>query len=84
MAILTETKARNINPGSNPVADGTVTGLRLLPSQSKGHGKWRLRFVSPTSGKRRDMGLGTYPQKSIAAVRREAAEARLLIFEGIV
>ena len=82
MAILTETKARNVKPGSKPVADGTVVGLRLLSSHSNGHGKWQFRFVSPETGKRRDMGLGTYPDKSIAAARRDATAARERLASG--
>lgn len=79
MAILTEIRARNLKPDDKPVADGTVTGLRLLPTQSKGRGKWQLRFVSPETGKRRDMGLGAYPETGIADARRAAAEARAVI-----
>jgi integrase len=59
--------------------DGTVTGLRLLPTHSKGCGKWQLRYVSPKTGKRRDMGLGAYPEVSIAAARAAANQARSLI-----
>ena len=61
------------------LSDGTVTGLRLLPGHSNGHGKWQLRFVSPTTGKRRDMGLGVYPETSIAEARSAAIAARALI-----
>ena len=70
MAILTEQKARNIKPTDRPIGDGTVSGLRLHPGKKKGHGKWLLRFVSPTKVKkkkttemaRREMGLGSYPE----------------------
>ena len=79
MAILTEIRARNLKPEDKPVADGTVTGLRLLPTQSKGRGKWQLRYVSPETGKRRDMGLGAYPETGIAAARKAAIEARSII-----
>jgi hypothetical protein len=53
MAILTNPKARNIKPGDKPIADGTVSGLRLHPGKIKGHGKWLMRFVSPETDKRR-------------------------------
>jgi len=46
------------------MADGTVSGLRLHPGKDKGHGKWEMRFSSPDTHKRRDMGLGTYPEVS--------------------
>ena len=77
--MLTETRARSLKPEGKPVPDGTVTGLRLLPTLSKGRGKWQLRYVSPETGKRRDMGLGAYPEIGIAAARTAAIEARSLI-----
>jgi hypothetical protein len=58
MAILSDTKARNIKPDDPQLADGGVTGLVLIPSRTKGRGKWVLRFVSPATGKRRNAGLG--------------------------
>ncbi len=81
--MLTETKARRIKPGDKPVADGTVTGLRLIPAATNGRGKWQLRFVSPETNRRRDMGLGVYPEVSIAAARDRALEARKLIASGL-
>ena len=43
-------KAKNINQSDRPVADGTVTGLRLLPGRGKGAASgncdlYRLRLV---------------------------------------
>lgn len=61
MAILTDTKARNIKPEDKPLAHGGVTGLTLHPSTAKGRGKWVFRYVSPLTKKRRNAGLGTYP-----------------------
>ena len=83
MANLTDLKAKNIKPGDKAVADGTVTGLRLEPGGTKGHGKWVLRFVSPETDKRRDMGLGSYPDVSIIDVRKLAGDARDLIRNDI-
>lgn len=80
--MLTDAKARRLKPGDKSVSDGTVPGLYLLAGSSPGRGKWILRFVSPETRKRRDMGLGTYPAVSIAAARREAAEARQAIASG--
>ena len=82
MAQITELKARNVKPGDKPVADGTVTGLWLKPGAAKGEGKWILRFVSPASAKRRDMGLGAYPDVSIGDARRSALAARELLRSG--
>ncbi|MBT3359744.1 MAG: tyrosine-type recombinase/integrase [Rhodospirillales bacterium] len=82
MAILSDLKARNIKPKDRPISDGTVLGLRLEPGKVNGRGKWTLRFVSPVSGKRRDMGLSTYPDVSITQARKLASTARDLIREG--
>lgn len=41
-----------------------------------------MRFVSPVSGKRRDMGLGRYPEVSISSVRTKASAAREMISAG--
>lgn len=83
MPILTDRAARNLLPTDKPIADGTVTGLYLHPSSAKGHGKWKLRFVSPETTKRRDMGLGSYPTVSIAEAREAAQEARKAISRRI-
>lgn len=81
--MLTETQARRIKPSDKPMADGTVMGLRLIPSAIKGRGKWQLRFVSPEVERRRDMGLGVYPDVAIASARERALDARKLIAAGI-
>jgi hypothetical protein len=67
--MLFDAKARQISPGSGALAAGGVAGLFLHPSASRGSGKWILRFVSPVTGKRRDLGLGAYPAVGIAAFR---------------
>lgn len=82
MRQLTELKARRIEAGDKPVADGIVAGLRLEPGTSKGRGKWILRFVSPVTGKRRDMGLGSYPEIGIGDARQFATAARRTIAGG--
>ena len=81
--MLVETKAKNIKPNDAPISDGTVIGLRLIPSNIKGHGKWKLRFTSPVTIKRRDMGLGSYPSVSIVQARDRGTKARILISSGI-
>lgn len=83
MPILTDRTAKNLNPTDKPLADGMVTGLYLHPSSQKGHGKWKLRYVSPETDKRRDMGLGAYPEVTIAEAREAAQEARKAIRAGV-
>jgi len=82
MAVLTDTKARSLKPDDKPIAHGGVTGLALHPSVTRGHGKWMLRYVSPTTGKRRKAGLGTYPEVSIAEAGKLAQALRDLIVAG--
>ncbi|MEO9384259.1 tyrosine-type recombinase/integrase [Chromobacterium phragmitis] len=83
MAILTDTKAKSLKENDKPIAHGAVVGLCLHPSSIKGHGKWVLRFVSPVTGKRRNAGLGTYPQVSIAEAGRVGASMRAQLQQGI-
>lgn len=82
MANITDTKARNIKPGDPAIPHGGITGLALHPSTIKGHGKWVLRFVSPTSGKRRNAGLGSYPEVGIAEAGKRASAMRIELAEG--
>lgn len=81
--MLTDVKARKITPNDKTLAVGGVKGLYLRAGSSKGTGKFFLRFVSPTSGKRRDMGLGSYPELGLADARRLAMEAHTLIADGV-
>lgn len=82
MALLTDTKARHIRPDDNPLPHGGVTGLALHPSSVKGRGKWVLRFVSPVTQKRRNAGLGSYPEISIADAARMAMVMREQLAAG--
>lgn len=78
--MLTDKLVRALKPNSKPVFDGKVTGLLLTPTKSGC--KWTLRFTSPVSGKRRDAGLGTYPETSIAEAREKALAMRKAIDNG--
>ena len=76
MALLTDLKARKMPAGGKPLPHGQVPGLRLEPGANKGEGKWTLRFVSPATGKCRDMGIGRYPDVGINAARVKGLAAR--------
>ncbi|KRB50973.1 integrase [Rhizobium sp. Root708] len=80
--MLSDAEARKLKPNGKPVADGSVVGLYLVPNATGGSGKWILRFMSPTNGKRREMGLGSYPSTSIRDARNRASEARGMIEDG--
>lgn len=82
--MIKDTQARNIKPGDKNIAHGTVVGLFLKPSDStKGRGTWVLRFMSPTLKKRRNKGLGSYPEVSIAAVTKIGEAVREQIASGL-
>ncbi|MDA9206280.1 tyrosine-type recombinase/integrase [Planktomarina temperata] len=81
--MLRDATAKAIKPTDKPIPDGTITGLRLHSTKTKGRGAWKLRFVSPETGERRDMGLGVYPHISINEARRLANKARSQIALGI-
>lgn len=67
--VLNQMKAKNLGPGK--YSDGQ--GLWLVKRDKEG-GKWILRVI--VAGKRREMGLGRWPDVSIAEARERAAEAR--------
>ncbi|MDA9346936.1 tyrosine-type recombinase/integrase [bacterium] len=81
--MLRDVTAKAIKPSDRPIPDGTVTGLRLHSTKTKGRGAWKLRFVSPETGNRRDMGLGVYPEISINEARQLANKARSQVALGI-
>lgn len=60
-------------------ADGA--GLTLVVTD-KGVKRWELRAM--TNGRRRQLGLGVYPQVSLEAARRKAAGLREALREGAV
>jgi len=59
---------------------GVVPGLALQVTPA-GARSWTLRVV--IGGKRRDMGLGNYPEVTLAKARDKAREARELVRQGI-
>lgn len=68
---LTQLAARSAVAGRH--SDGQ--GLWLMKS-NKERGKWVLRYF--VAGRRREMGLGRWPDVSIAEAREKASEARRL------
>ncbi|MBB5409457.1 integrase [Paraburkholderia sp. HC6.4b] len=77
---LTDRQATALRAGDKPVFDGKVTGLMLTPGKTGS--KWTLRFTSPVTGKRRDAGLGVYPEVTIADAREKALAMRRQIDAG--
>jgi integrase len=69
-------KAKSLDAGK--YADGQ--GLWLF-KRNRDAGKWILRIT--VSGRRREMGLGPWPDVSIAEARERAAEARRTLRDGL-
>jgi integrase len=77
---LTDRQARSLPAGMH--ADGG--GLYLVVKEPGGPKAWRgwvHRYTAPT-GKRRERGLGAYPDVPLAAARDKAAEGRAMLAEG--
>ena len=74
MKVLTDRAVRTAVPGR--YSDGTVKGLMLLV-RDNGSRSWVLRYQ--LGGRRRDMGLGPYPEIGRADAREKALDARRLI-----
>lgn len=74
--VLSQMRAKNLGEGR--YADGQ--GLWLI-KRSKIAGKWILRVV--IRGKRREMGLGRWPDVTIAEARERAAAARRVVRDGL-
>jgi integrase len=75
MVRLSDRAIKAAGPGRHGDGDGL-----FLEVSAKGSKSWLLRFQ--LAGKRRDMGLGRYPEIGLADARRAAAEARALIARG--
>jgi len=73
---LTQMRVKNLNAGK--YADGQ--GLWLI-KRSKIAGKWIIRLI--LRGKRREMGLGRWPDVSISEARERAADARKAVRDGL-
>ena len=77
MARLTDRTVRTAAPGRH--GDDAVRGLMLVVWRS-GARSWILRYQ--LHGRRRDMGLGPYPEITLARAREKALEVRRHVKEG--
>ena len=73
---ITQLKAKNLPAGKH----GDGQGLWLV-KRDKHFGKWMLRFT--IHGRRREMGLGPWPDVSIKEARDRAAAARYQLRDGV-
>ncbi|PZQ45820.1 MAG: integrase [Rhodovulum sulfidophilum] len=70
--LLTDKKVRTLTTTGGYSVGGCV-GLNLQVTDT-GARSWILRYRSPLTGKRREHGLGPYPEVSLAAARTRGAE----------
>ena len=66
-------------------ADGSNTGLYLqvTPNDSGVTRSWVYRYTSPTTRKRRELGLGPAKVRKLADARSLCSELRLKVLNGI-
>lgn len=77
MTKLTDRTVRTIGPGRH--AEGSIRGLYLLV-QTTGARSWVLRYQ--LQHRRVDMGLGAYPETTLAQAHDKALDARRLVKAG--
>lgn len=81
--MISDAKARKLSPTDKPLSDSGVKGLYLFSGSTVGAGKWIFRFTSPETRKRRDMGLGRYPEVSVKLAREQAWANRQMVEAGV-
>ncbi len=62
------------------LSDGSGLQLRVRPTGSK---LWILKYTHPLTKKRTNLGLGSYPDISLAEARRKRAEAKKLLTSDV-
>lgn len=80
---LTAKQVQTLKADSNKqirYSDGGGLYLCIRPSGSR---YWEFRYTRPVSGKNTYMGIGSYPDISLAQAREKAQEMRRLLIEGI-
>ena len=65
-------------------ADGACPGLNLQVAKGQGRitRSWVFRYTSPTTRKRRELGLGSTRVRSLADARKLASDFRLQVLNG--
>jgi len=76
----TEVKAAKPREKLYKLADGNGLQLRITP---KGGKAWLLDYVRPITNKRTTLGLGSYPETTLAQAREKTRQARKLLNKGI-
>lgn len=81
---LTARRIVNLSePGFYHDSESRGLYLQVMTGVNKIMRSWIFRYTSPTSFKRRDMGLGPLEVRSLADARRKTLELRKLILDGV-
>ena len=79
---LTEAKLKNAAPKASDYVLGDGDGLQMRV-RSNGSKLWNFNYYHPVTKKRINMGLGAYPETSLAQARKLTVDARQLIAQGL-
>ena len=79
---LSDVKIRAAKPQAKDyiLTDGNGLQLRVRANGSR---LWNFNYVHPVTKKRINMGLGTFPELSLAQARKRTVEARELVAQGL-
>lgn len=79
---LTDTEIKNAKPRDKEynLADGNGLSLRVKPTGTKA---WIFNYYHPFTKKRTNLGLGNYPEVTLAQARQRRDEARKLLAQDI-
>ena len=79
---LSDVKVKAAKPKEKDyiLTDGDGLQMRVRANGSK---LWNFNYIHPASKKRINMGLGTFPEVSLAQARKRTVEARELVAQGI-
>lgn len=79
---LTNTEVKNAKPKAKEysLGDGAGLLLRIKPSGSK---LWIFNYTHPVTKKRKNLGLGEYPNLTLANARRTADVHRQILAQGL-
>jgi len=78
---LSELKIKSAKPRDKDYVLSDGDGLQLRV-RSNGSTLWNFNYRHPVTKKRINMGLGTYPEVSLALARKRTIEARELLAQG--
>ncbi|KPW35753.1 Integrase [Pseudomonas coronafaciens pv. atropurpurea] len=79
---LSDVKVKAAKPKDKDyiLTDGNGLQMRVRINGSK---LWNFNYIQPVTKKRINMGLGTFPEVSLAQARKRTVEARELVAQGL-